>query len=138
MTNPPARTRPPIPVNADTAPFWSGCARGELLYQCCVACGRNQFPPRGHCAHCQADGLEWRASARAGSVHTFTVVHRAPSAAFKAQVPYTIALVDLDEGFRLMLNVLDSPPREVAIGSRVRVVFRPQDETMLPQAELAG
>ena len=61
-----------------------------------------------------------------------------PTAAFKDDVPYTIALVDLDEGFRMMLNVLDSPPAELAIGSRVRIVYRPHGEAMLPQAELTA
>ncbi|HWS74728.1 MAG TPA: Zn-ribbon domain-containing OB-fold protein [Quisquiliibacterium sp.] len=138
MTTPERPPKPPIAVgNADTAPFWSGTARGELLYQRCRACGRTQFPPRRHCAHCQAGEPDWEISAGQGSVHSFTVVHRAPTAAFKDDVPYTIALVDLDEGFRMMLNVLDSPPAELAIGSRVRIVYRPHGEAMLPQAELA-
>jgi uncharacterized OB-fold protein len=129
--------KPQIAVaHADTAPFWEGAARGELLYQHCSACGRTQFPPRRHCAHCQAGEPQWRRSAGRGAVHTFTVVHRAPTTAFKDEVPYAIALVDLDEGFRMMMNVLGCPPGEVEIGTRVRVVFRPHGEAMLPQAEL--
>lgn len=129
--------KPAIAVgHADTAPFWSGTARGELLYQRCGACGRPQFPPRQHCAHCQSGEPEWQRSAGKGAVHTFTVVHRAPTAAFKDDVPYTIALVDLDEGFRMMMNVIGCPPGEVGIGTRVRVVFRPHGDAMLPQAEI--
>jgi uncharacterized OB-fold protein len=137
MADPDKPLKPQIAVaHADTAPFWDGAARGELLYQHCGACGRTQFPPRRHCAHCQAGEPQWRQSAGRGAVHTFTVVHRAPTAAFKDEVPYTIALVDLDEGFRMMMNMLGCPPAEVEIGARVRVVFRPHGEAMLPQAEL--
>ncbi len=137
MPSSPLPSKPRIAAShADTAPFWEGSARGELLYQHCSACGRTQFPPRRHCAHCQAGEPQWRRATGKGAVHSFTVVHRAPTAAFKDEVPYTIALIDLDEGFRMMMNVLDCPPEEVEIGSRVRIVFRPHDEVMLPQAEL--
>lgn len=125
----------PVPVpNAETRPFWEACARGELLYQRCASCGRAQFYPRAHCAACQAKGLEWRRSAGLGSVYSHTTVHRAPTPAFKPMVPYVIALVDLDEGFRMMMNVLDCAPSKVAIGTRVRVVFRESDGALLPQA----
>ena len=137
MAQPEIPSKPQIAVaHADTAPFWQGTARGEVLYQHCDTCGRTQFPPRRHCAHCQAGEPQWLRSTGRGAVHSFTVVHRAPTAAFKGEVPYTIALVDLDEGFRMMMNVLDGPPQEVEIGSRVRIVFRPHGEAMLPQAEL--
>jgi uncharacterized protein len=128
----------PVPVpNAETRPFWEACARGELLYQRCVSCGRAQFYPRAHCAHCHSGGLEWRRSLGVGAVYSHTTVHRAPTPAFKPMVPYVIALVDLDEGFRMMMNVLDCEPSKVAIGTRVRVVFRESDGALLPQAVLA-
>ena len=126
---------PVPPVNADTEPFWAGCAQGELRYQQCVRCGSVQFPPRGHCATCQAQAPAWRTSARRGSVHSFTVVHRAPTPAFRSQVPYLIALVDLDEGFRLMVNLRGCAPEAASIGARVRIVFEPRDGMALPQAE---
>ncbi len=128
----------PVPVpNADTRPFWDACARGELLYQHCAACGRPQFYPRARCAACQAAGLEWRRSAGLGSIYSYTTVYRAPTPAFKSMAPYVISLVDLDEGFRMMMNVLDCEPAQVAIGARVRVVMRESDGAVLPQAVLA-
>ena len=66
-------------------------------------------------------------------MHAVTVVHRAPSAAFKADVPYAIALVDLDEGFRMLANVVGTAPETVRIGDRVRLVFEPRGEVALPQ-----
>lgn len=130
-------TRPlPIPT-ADTRPFWDACARGELVYQYCTACSRPQFYPRSLCVKCHSNVLEWRRSSGFGRVYSHTTVHRAPSPAFKGMVPYVIALVDLDEGFRVMLNILGCDPRSVAIGSRVRAVFRESEGHVLPQAELA-
>jgi uncharacterized OB-fold protein len=122
-------------ANAETAPFWEGCRRGELLYQACLACGRAQFPPRARCAHCHEGRLEWRRSAGRGAVHSFTVVERAPSAEFAT--PYVLALVDLDEGFRMMLNLRECAPARATLGMRVRVVYEVlEDGGMLPQAAI--
>ena len=124
-------------ANAETAPFWEGCRRGELLYQVCAPCGRAQFPPRARCAHCHEARLEWRRSAGRGTVHSFTVVERAPSAAF--ETPYVLALIDLDEGFRMMTNLRGCAPEDAAIGLVVRIVFEPlEDGGALPQATPAG
>lgn len=128
----------PLPVaTADTREFWDACGRGELLYQFCRSCDRAQFYPRRHCAACQAGELEWRRSAGLGAVYSHTTVYRAPTPAFKADVPYVIALVDLDEGFRMMVNILGCAPSAVSIGSRMRIVFRPAGGGVaLPQGEL--
>lgn len=128
----------PVPsATADTRTFWDACGRGELMYQVCRSCGRAQFYPRGHCAACHALELDWRRSAGLGAVYSHTTVYRAPTPAFKADVPYVIALVDLDEGFRMMVNILGCEPSAVAIGSRMRIVFLPAgDGVALPQGEL--
>ena len=123
---------------AETLPFWQACAEGRLVFQRCRACGHAQFPPRLRCIRCDSPDPEWRESARVGTIHTFTVVERAPTAAFKSDVPYAIALVDLDEGVRMMMNMrgnLDG----LAIGRRVRVILEPSSGPWpLPQAELLG
>lgn len=129
--------KPPRP-NADSAPFWSAAAEGRLVFQRCTRCARTQFPPRMRCLGC-GGALRWEESGRRGVIHSFTVVHRAPNEAFRARVPYVIALVDLAEGPRLMLNVLDgADDPALAIGAAVRVVFGPVDEAgvRLPQAAL--
>jgi hypothetical protein len=123
----------PIP-NADTKPFWEACNRQELIYQHCLACGQAQFYPRAVCAGCGALALEWRTSQRRGTLYTFSVNYRAPKASFEPDLPYVIALVDLDEGFRMMLNVRDCPPETVRIGMRVKIVFEQQGEQKIPQA----
>lgn len=108
---------------AETLPFWQACAEGRLTYQSCQDCGHAQFPPTSRCSRCGHEALSWRDSTRKGRVHTFTVVHRAPTAAFKAMVPYVIALVDLDEGFRMMMNLSGAAPESIAINDPVRVDF---------------
>jgi uncharacterized protein len=124
-------------VTGETAPFWEACGRGELTYQQCLSCDAIQFPPRNHCVLCLGDALAWRRSAGRGTVHSFTVVQRAPSAAFREDVPYVLALVDLDEGFRMMMNVLGCAPGDVTIGARVTITFETrEDGSSLPQAEL--
>lgn len=123
---------------AETEPFWAACARGVLTVQRCAACGRTQFPPRVLCSHCHADDLGWIVAAGRGRIHSCTVVHRAPGPAFLADMPYVLALIDLDEGVRMMMNVIGCAPAAVAIGMAVEVVFEPRGEAglRLPQARL--
>ena len=124
----------PVPVpTAETRHYWTACRENVLSYQYCVACRRPQFYPRTLCVGCGGARLEWRASRGLGTVHAVTVVYRAPTAAFRAEVPYAIALVDLDEGFRMMANVVGGAPETVAIGDRVRLQWERRGDAVLPQ-----
>jgi uncharacterized OB-fold protein len=124
----------PLPrITAETRPFWDGCVQGELRYQQCRACHHVQFYPRVLCVACSSTELSWQPAAGTGTVHAVTVVYRAPTPAFRGDVPYAIALVDIDEGFRMMGNVVGTDPEQVAIGNRVRVVFERRGEIALPQ-----
>ncbi|WP_145704430.1 Zn-ribbon domain-containing OB-fold protein [Azospirillum baldaniorum] len=128
----------PVPlVTADTRAFWDACAEGALTFQRCAACRHVQFPPRPFCTECRAAGPGTERSAGLGTIHSFTIVHRAPTAAFKADTPYVLALVDFDEGFRLMVNLRGCPPSEARIGLRVCVLFEPlAGGGALPQVRL--
>lgn len=131
-------TGKPIPeANADTRPFWDACNRGKLLVQHCRACGHRQFYPRGLCQRCRSQDLAWQAAEPRGSVYSFTIVHRAPTPAFRADVPYAIALVDLADGVRMMMNIVNCDPERVAIGMPVNIVFEQRDGQAVPQAEPA-
>jgi uncharacterized OB-fold protein len=121
----------------DSVAFWKGCSRGELLFQRCDACGRLQFYPRPFCAACHGADLIWVESAKKGRIHSFTIVHRAAKVAFAAQVPFVLAVIELDEGFRMMMNVVGENRFSAAIGNRVRIVFeKSHDGRNLPQAVL--
>lgn len=129
-------TRPLPTPTAETKPFWDGCAVGELRYQVCRRCASVQPIPRSLCASCQHGVLQWGVSARRGRILSHTTVHRAPLPAFRAEVPYVIAILDMDEGFRLMVNVRDGAGRALSIGQPVRVGFTSVDGVVLPIAEL--
>ena len=97
--------------------------RGELAYQFSPAANRAVFYPRVLCPFTGSDRLEWRVSAGKGTVHATTVVHPQEGA------PFNVALIDCDEGFRLMSRVEDIAPNDVKIGLRVRFrVHRPGGE----------
>ncbi len=118
----------PVP-DAVTRPFWDGVAEGVLRLQRCAACGRHVFYPRAVCPHCMSIDLEWTEACGAGVVHSFTVVHRAPPD-FRDEVPYVVALVDLDEGVRMMTRLVGVEPAGVAVGMPVEVAI--QGEPRLP------
>lgn len=113
-----------LPIStAETAEYWAGCQRRELLIQRCTDCGACQFYPRLLCTRCSGRALQWvRASGR-GAIRTFTIVRRAVSAAYAAEVPYVVALIRLEEGPTLMSNVVGCAVETVAIDMPVEVVF---------------
>lgn len=127
----------PLPKpNADTQPFWDAAREERLIYQYCGTCGKAQFYPRRACMNCHDTALEWRDSAGHGTIASYTQVMRAPTSAFKELAPYVIALVDLDEGFRMMVNIVGTI-EGIAIGTRTRTIFIETDGAVLPQGVLA-
>lgn len=114
--------------NSPLAIYLNHLARGELAYQYSPKARRAVFYPRLVCPFTGSGELEWRISAGLGTVHATTVVHPTAGA------PYNVALIDCDEGFRLMSRVEDIPPDQVKIGQRVRFrVHRPGgDEPPMP------
>jgi uncharacterized OB-fold protein len=118
----------PVP-DAVSQPFWEGVAEGVLRLQRCRVCGRHVFYPRAVCPHCASAELDWVEASGRGSVHSFTVVHRAP-ADYRNEVPYVVALVDLDEGVRMMTRLVEVEPAAVHVGLGVEVAI--QGEPRLP------
>jgi uncharacterized OB-fold protein len=125
-------TRPlPLP-DQDTEVFWSGAKNGKLMIQRCATCERTQFYPRYFCAACAGD-VEWIEASGRGSVYTYTIVRQNATAPFDTLVPYVLAMIDLEEGVRMMGNVVGVPVEEVGIGMEVEVDFvRETDEIWLP------
>jgi hypothetical protein len=105
-----------------TAPFWEAAARGVLVVQRCRVCGRHQFYPRPYCLACQSDEVAWVAASGRGTVYSMTTVHMEIAPEFPP--PYVVAIVELDEGPRLLTNIVGGPCR---IGDRVRVTWRERD-----------
>jgi uncharacterized OB-fold protein len=127
----------PVPTEATQA-FWDAAAQGVLLIQRCSVCARTQSVPRPFCRHCGAEAPQWERSAGLGRIYTFTVNYRAANAHMADKLPYVVAVVELDEGPRLMANIAGARPEDVRIGARVRVCFLPLGEGLsLPQFEPA-
>ena len=114
----------PLPETRNAgAAFWSKAAEGVLVVPKCTECGRTFWHPRPRCPHCDSERVDWiRASGR-GAVHTFTVVRQSGDPYFKTKVPYAVAMIDLDEGVRIMTNIVDTPLAALAVGMRVEVLF---------------
>jgi len=130
-TEPPATEVLRPLVTRDTAFFWAGTAAGELRLWRCGACGLLRHPPGPMCPHCHS--LEWEAIRSSGRGHVFSYViaHHPPVPPFS--YPNAIALVELDEGTRLVSNVIGIDPADLAIGMRVHVEFtKVDDELVLP------
>jgi uncharacterized OB-fold protein len=113
----------PLPSpNPETAEFWAATGEGRLLLKRCLSCGTVIWYPRALCPACKSTETEWIAAAGTGSVYSFTVSRRGEGA-YREAAPYVLAYVELDEGPRLMTNIVGCAVDEVSVGQRVIVVF---------------
>ncbi len=101
----------------------------------CADCGRFHFYPRPACPCCRSTNVAPSAASGHGTIYSYSVVHRAPSAAFKADVPYVIAIIATDEGPHLMSRLINIEPDDVNVGLRVKVVFGFRPDPNLPVFE---
>lgn len=124
----------PIPEpNGDSRPYWDAARERRLVIRRCSDCGAKHFMARYLCPQCWSDRLEWIDSEGNGTVASFSIVHRAPTAPFKGRTPYVVALIDLDEGPRMFANIVGDDAHAVAIGERVHVTFEERDGMTIPQ-----
>ncbi len=129
----PNRPQPRFP-EPNTEPFWEGAKNGELKYQQCKDCNEVVFYPRLICVGCGGLNLDWKTSKGEGVVYTYSVVRQNRNPAFSDLGAYAVAYIDLDEGFRMMSNVVgvNDPTKDVKIGQRVKVEFEKQDSGDYP------
>ena len=107
--------------------------------QHCYGCGAYRFFPSLLCPHCGSDEQVWGPCSGRGTIYSVTVVHRAPNAAFRAVAPYVVALVELEEGPRMMANIVGEGRLEAAIGDAVEVCFEARGPDLkVPQFMRAG
>jgi uncharacterized protein len=125
--------RPDPTPTAITQHFWDSTAKHRLAFQRCRACTRPVFPPRGHCPHCWQSELDWKTSSGRAILASKTVVHRPGHVAFAHDVPYTVALVDLEEGFRMLSNVVGAGHEDTPIGAQLKVTWGTRGRFTLPQ-----
>lgn len=103
---------------AETQAFWDATGEGRFLVKRCRACGKAHWYPRTHCPFCASADTEWTEASGGGAIYSYSVMRR-------AEPVYVMAYVTLDEGPTMMTNLVDCDPDALAVGDRVRLVFKP-------------
>ncbi|MBI3538642.1 MAG: Zn-ribbon domain-containing OB-fold protein [Chloroflexi bacterium] len=121
----PDYTKPLPTPDPVTKPFWDSVKAHALQLQKCANCGRFIFYPRAVCPHCFSRDLNWTRVSGRGKIYGFTISHQKVIAAFANDVPYTIALVELEEGARLLTNIVgvEADPAKIRVGMNVVVQY---------------
>lgn len=125
----------PLPQrDADSAEFWEGCKRHALLIQRCQRCGKFRFFPSPTCPYCNSWDLAWTRVSGHGQIYSWVVVTRSIHPAFAGEVPYVVAVVELEEQEGLLIpgNLIDCHPSAIRAGMPVEVVF----EDVTPEVTL--
>ena len=124
----------PLPtISGDTRPFWEACQREELFIQRCNGCGEYQFYPRGICANCWTNHIAWVKASGRGTVWSFTVTYQNRTTGFADEIPYVLALVELEEGVKMFTNIIECATAGVKIGMPVEVTFvRASEQISIP------
>lgn len=121
----------------DTRPFWEGVAQKRLVLQYCTEAKKFQHYPRPVSIFTGRRTLEWREVSGNGSIYAYTVV-RIPGPGLEGRLPLCVATVELDEGVRMIANILDCAPQELAIGRRVTLAWdKLADDKSYPAFKLA-
>ncbi|MCH2171924.1 OB-fold domain-containing protein [Myxococcota bacterium] len=127
----------PIPlIDEDNEAFWASCRRHAMELQRCSECDYWRYYPSPVCHRCSSFEFEWTPVSGLGTVYTYSVVYRPPSAAFAEEVPYVYAVVELEEGPMMPTNIVGIEPSEVTIGLSVQVTYEDvNDSIALPKFE---
>ena len=107
-------------VTPETQPYWDAAGQGRLLVKRCDDCGAHHHYPREHCPFCFSARTQWREACGRGTIYSYSVMRR-------AEVPYVIAYVSLEEGPTMMTNIVDCDPDRLRIGQAVKLTFRPTE-----------
>ena len=125
----------PIPaVTPELRPFFDAAKRRELVVQRCRDCGAWRFPAREICSNCLSRQVEWVPVSGRGEIFSYNVMHQVYHPGFATEVPYAVVVVKLDEGAKMISNLVGVAPQDIRIGMRVEVVFEDvSDEVTLPK-----
>jgi uncharacterized OB-fold protein len=127
-----ARYDLPLPDD-ETRPYWDAARGGKLLIKRCNACNEPFFYPRPFCPRCWSDDVVWEESSGRATLYTWSVVRQNDLPPWPARVPYVAAVVDLDEGPRMLTNIEDCDVDALTVGMKVEVAFREEnDEITVP------
>jgi uncharacterized OB-fold protein len=126
-----ARYDLPTPDETTDA-FWAAAGEGRLLIKSCPACGQYHAYPRPFCPHCWSDAVEWVEASGRATLYTFSIVRQNELPPFRDWLPYVAAVVDLEEGPRMMTNIVDCAVEDVQIGMALEFTTRPADDVAVP------
>ncbi len=128
----------PLP-DRDTQPFWDGCQEERFLLPICAACGEGRWPPGPMCPACQSQEVNWVESAGQGEVYSWIVANHPVHPDLVDQVPYVVALIELEHGIRVVGNVAGCEPDDVEAGMPVELYFEElEDGSRLPNFRATG
>jgi hypothetical protein len=125
----------PLPVrDALNAPYWDALDEGRHVFQRCFACGNAWLPPRGECPRCLHDAWAWEVASGAARLVSWVVYHVAFHPSFKGRLPYTVAIVELAEGPRLISNIVDvEDPELLAIDQALELTIEREGDMAIPR-----
>jgi uncharacterized OB-fold protein len=106
-----------------TQPWWDAAAEGRLVISRCATCGEAHYYPRPFCPRCGGDEVSWEDASGRSTLYTWSIVHQNDLPPFNEKVPYVAAVVDLDEGPRMMTNVVGCEFDELRVGMALQVEF---------------
>ena len=114
----------PQPITPEARPYWDGAREGKLMLPKCQTCGKAFFYPRVMCPFCSSRDIAWIQASGRGTLYSFEIAHQILNKAFKVKPPVILAMVELEEGPRVMTNLVDCEPSDVRIGMALEVAFR--------------
>ena len=127
MSAPDTEYKKPLPTPSSVSqPFWDAAKEHRLVFQRCRLCGTNVFYPRDICPGPTCFGvgtLDWVESSGKGSVYSYTVLYQPAHPSFADDVPYALAIIEMDEGWRMDSNVINIDPETIQVGMPVEVVW---------------
>lgn len=115
-------------IEDDTREFWDATRDGRLLLRHCRSCGAVHYYPRNFCPACWSDDVDWVEASGLGSLYTWSTVFQNDLPPFNEQLPYVAAIVELDEGPRMMTRLVEVDGVEITMGMRLRARFEPLDD----------
>ena len=133
----PSPQRPAPLIAASAKPYWDAARDGVLLVAYCAECGHLTQYGRPFCEVCLAAPMSWRPASGTGHVYSYTVIRRSRDPFFAERVPYVLGIVELDEGIRMLTEIVGLAPDDVRIGMPVRVCFEPAGDCSVPLFEPA-
>src|SRR5262245_45111311 len=131
----------PQPITPEAKPYWEGAREGKLMLPRCRDCGKPHFYPRVVCPFCHSSNLEWMQASGRGKLFSFEIAHQILNKSFKVKPPVVLAMIELDEGPRMLANLVNvaADPKTIRCDMPVEVVFEKlSDQVTLPLFQPAG